>query len=342
MGMLFFLIAFTTNANEVNNDNGSNKVKMILDLDTGIDDALALAYAVADPDIDLIGVVASYGNVTMEESVTNTLELLDMLNRKDVPVFRGADRAIGEKEPFEVLEISRFIHGNNGIGNIDVAPSQRVAEKQDGVDFMIESARKYGKELVIVAVGPMTNLNAAVQREPNLKNMVRNLVIMGGALIVDGNVNHLAEANIFQDPVSADELFRSGAPVTMVGLDVTQRTLLTKKDTKIWRDLGTVSGKAFADMTDYYIDAYLKNAPELGGCALHDPLAAAVAVHPDLVKVLPLHMRVGTSEADWGRTIGINGKMNDPNPNVSVCVDVEVDEFVNSFMDLLTKLFKTN
>lgn len=315
---------------------------MILDLDTGIDDALALAYALADPKIDLIGVVASYGNVTMEESVSNTLELLDMLDRKDVPVFRGADRAIGENTPFEVMPISRFIHGDNGIGDIQIAASPRVADKQDGVDFMIESAKKYGKDLIIVAVGPMTNLNEAVQREPNFKNMVGNLVIMGGALIVDGNVNNLAEANIFQDPVSANELFRSGAPVTMVGLDVTQRTLLTKKDTKVWRDLGTTSGKAYADMTDYYIDAYLVNAPELGGCALHDPLAVAVAVHPDLVKVLPLHMRVGTSDEDWGRTIGINGKMNDPDPNVSVCVDVEVDKFVNSFMDLLTNLFKAN
>lgn len=329
-------------AGEVKTEKVVKNVKMILDLDTGIDDAMALAYALSDPHIELIGVVASYGNVTMKESVANTLSLLDMLNQKNVPVFEGADRAIDKKEAFTVAPVSRFIHGDNGIGNVKVEPSQRTAQSQNGVDFMIESAKKYGKELVIVAVGPTTNLNQAVQKEPELKNMVGKLVIMGGALIVDGNINHYSEANIFQDPISANSLFTSGAPLTMVGLDVTQRTKLTNKDTQVWRELGTTSGKAFADMVDYYIEAYRKNAPELNGCALHDPLAVAVAVDPELVKVLTLHMRVGTSKEDWGRTIGINGKMNDPNPNVSACVDVQVDEFVNRFMSHLTQLFKAN
>ncbi len=342
VSILFCFVACTTTDKEVEKGQQAQKLKMILDLDTGIDDALALAYALADPNIELIGVVASFGNVEMEESVTNTLNLLDLLNHNEVPVFRGADRATGEKEPFQVLEISRFIHGENGIGNVNVPVSSRVAEKQNGVDFMIESAKKYGKELAIVAVGPTTNVDEAVKKDPEFKNRVGKIVLMGGALIVDGNVNILAEANIFQDPVAANDLFTSGAPLTMVGLDVTQRTLLTNKDTQVWRDLGTASGKAFAEMVDYYIMAYQKNAPELKGCALHDPLAVAVASDPDLVKVLTLHMRVGTNEADWGRTIGINGKMNDPDPNVSVCVDVEVDEFVNRFMDYLTVLFKAN
>ncbi|MCD7972232.1 MAG: nucleoside hydrolase [Candidatus Azobacteroides sp.] len=342
ISMLFLLVACTEKNNEVKEESGNKKVKMILDLDTGIDDALALAYALAHPDIELIGVMASFGNVTMEESVTNTLALLDMLNHAEVPVFKGADRATGEKEPFHVLEISRLIHGKNGIGDVNVSSSPRTANKQDGVDFMIESARKYGKDLMIVAVGPTTNLNEAIKKEPALKNLVGKVVIMGGALIVDGNVNKYAEANIYQDPVAANELFTSGTPLTMVGLDVTQRTKLTKKDTQIWRNLGTTSGKIFADMVDYYIEAYNITSPRLNGCALHDPLAVAVAVDPDLVKILTLHMRVGTSQEDWGRTIGINEKMNDPDPNVSVCVDVEVDEFVTRFMDLLSQLFKAN
>lgn len=343
VSVLFFFVSCTQENRVTEKESpAQGKMKMILDLDTGIDDALALAYALADPNIELIGVVASFGNVEMEESVTNTLNLLDLLDHPEVPVFRGADRATQEKEPFQVLEISRFIHGDNGVGNVEVAASPRQAESQDGIDFMIESARKYGKELAIVAVGPTTNLDQALQKDPELKNKVGKIVIMGGALIVDGNVNVLAEANIYQDPIAANNLFTSGTPLTMVGLDVTQRTLLTPKDTQVWRDLGTPSGKAFADMVDYYIMAYRKNAPELKGCALHDPLAVAVAADPELVTVLPLHMRVGIHEADWGRTIGINGKMNDPDPNVSVCVDVKVDEFVDRFMDYLTELFKAN
>jgi len=328
---------------ETNTENAEKKtVKMILDLDTGIDDAMALAYALADPQIELIGVVASYGNVTVDESIRNTLSILDMLNHKEVPVFRGADRALGEKETYSVSPIIRMIHGENGIGNTTVATSSRKMEEQDGVSFMIESAKKYGKGLYIVAVGPVTNLDAVIQKEPDFKNQVGKIVIMGGALIVEGNINHYAEANVFHDPVAANNFFVSGTPFTMVGLDITQRTNLTKSDTQKWRDLGTVSGKAYADMVDYYIDAYKISKPDLAGCALHDPLAVAVSVHPDLVKTLSLYMKVGTTKEDWGRTIGEYGKMNDPNPNVEVCVDVKVQEFVDLFKDTLTELFKKN
>lgn len=320
----------------------TKKVKMILDLDTGIDDAMALAYAVGCPDIELIGVTGIYGNVSLNTSVQNSINLLQMLNRADIPVFAGAAHAQTEQKVYEASEVGKFIHGNNGLGNVTIPLADKKVEVQHAVDFMIESAQKYGKDLMIVAVGPMTNLNAAIKKEPKLSEMVGGIVIMGGALIVEGNVSKVAEANIFQDPVAANELFRSGTHLTMVGLDVTQRTNLTKKDTQIWRDLGTVSGTAFADIVDYYIDAYGESAPELAGCALHDPLAASVAVHPEFVKTLSLHMKVGTSEEDWGRTIGDNGKMNNPNPNVAVCVDVKVEEFVSHFMQTLTDLFKQN
>ncbi|MDR1091183.1 MAG: nucleoside hydrolase [Prevotella sp.] len=349
MKILIYLISFIFFcapgfAENKENTNGTmeKKVKMILDLDTGIDDALALAYALADPKIELIGIVASYGNVTTEKSAVNSLNILNLLHRKDIPVYIGADKALNKEDVFTVLDISKHIHGENGVGNVKIPESPRTAEKQSGVDFMIESAKKYGKDLYIVAVGPSTNLTEAIRKEPELKNMVGKVVIMGGALIVKGNVSLVAEANIHQDPFAANELFISGTPLTMVGLDVTLRTLLTKKETRLWRELGTVSGKIFADMVDFYIEAYNKSTHELKGCGLHDPLAVAVAVHPELVKVLTLHMQVGTDEKDWGRTVAITEKLNDPDPNVSVCVDVKVDDFMKFFMDHLTALFKAN
>ncbi|MDR0430180.1 MAG: nucleoside hydrolase [Tannerellaceae bacterium] len=318
------------------------KVKMILDLDTGIDDATALAYALADPQIDLIGVVASYGNVTVDESVQNTLDILDMLNHKEVPVFRGADRASTAKETYHVTKMSSFIHGENGIGNVIMPMSTREMEQKTATEFILESAEKYGKDLYIVTTGPVTNLNNAIQEEPELKKMVGKIVITGGALLVEGNINPYSEANIFQDPVAANMLFTSGTPITMVGLDITQRTNLTKRDTQAWRNLGTVSGRFFADMVDYYIDAYPKTRPDLGDCSLHDPLAVAVAVHPNWVKTLPLYLKVGTTENDWGRTIGDYRKMNHPVPNIEACVDVEVREFADLFKDYLTQLFQKN
>ena len=127
---------------------------------------------------------------------------------------------------------------------------------------------------------------------------------MGGALTVPGNVSPVAEANINQDPHAANEVFTRQKNLTMVGLDVTLRTLLTKKETQQWRDLGTNAGQKFADIVDYYIDVYKITSPHLGGCALHDPLAVGVALDPSLVQTLALNMFVDTTDAMWGRTIG--------------------------------------
>lgn len=317
-------------------------VKMILDLDTGVDDAMALAYALGHPNIDLIGVTTVYGNVAQQTSVENTLNLLDLLNHKDVPVFSGANKPIGAKDVYVADRIVKDIHGDNGVGNVILPKSPRQVEKQDAVDFIIESAKKYGKDLYIVATGPETTLAAALKKDPTLAEQVGKIVVMGGALIVEGNMNHYSEANIMNDPVAANEVF-SVAPLTMVGLDVTHRTLLTKKDTQKWRDLGTASGKAYADIVDHYIDWEVKAQPILTGCALHDPLAVAVAMHPDYVKTLPLPMKVITTGDDRGRTIAVTEKLNDKNVNrVNVAVDVEVDTFVNDFNNTLTELFKKN
>lgn len=340
--ILFGTACFAENKQTFVDKTEGEKIKMILDLDTGIDDALALAYALADPKIELIGVVTSYGNVTTERSATNSLDILNLLHRRDIPVYIGADRAIDKKEEFTVFAGSKRIHGENGVGNVQIPKSSRTVEAYGAVDFMIESARKYGKNLYIVAVGPTTNLTTAIRKAPELKNMVGKIVIMGGALIVKGNVSPISEANIRQDPFAANELFSSGMQVTMVGLDVTLRTLLTKKETQQWRELGTASGKIFADMVDYYIEAYQKSNAALNGCGLHDPLAVAVAVYPDLVKVLNLPMQVGTSDKDWGRTVAITEKLNEPNSNVSVCVDIKVNDFMKLFMNNLTCLFKAN
>lgn len=320
----------------------NKKVKMILDLDTGVDDAMALAYALGNPNIELIGVTTVYGNVAQQTSVENTLNLLDLLNHKEVPVYAGANKPIGATNVYVADQVVRDIHGNNGVGNVELPKSSRQIEKEDAVDFIIESAKKYGKDLYIVATGPETNLAAALKKDPKLGEQVGKIVVMGGALIVEGNMNHYAEANIMNDPIAANEVFTT-TPLTMVGLDVTHRTLLTKADTQKWRDLGTASGKAYADIVDHYIDWEVKAQPILTGCALHDPLAVAVAVHPEYVKTLPLPMKVITTGDDRGRTIAITEKINDPNSvRVNVAVDVEVDNFVTDFNKTLTDLFAKN
>ncbi|MBY4797423.1 nucleoside hydrolase [Collinsella sp. AGMB00827] len=314
-----------------------SQTKMILDLDTGVDDALAIAYALGSPEIELIGITGTYGNVLMEQGVHNSLAILDLLGHPEVPVFRGIDHS-RTTSGFEVLEISAFIHGKNGIGDVEIPPSPRTADPRSAADFIIESVHTYGKDLVYVPTGPLANLAAAIERDPSIKTKIGNVVLMGGALTVPGNVNPFTEANISQDPEAAHLVFTSGIPTVMVGLDVTLQTLLTYKETARWRDLQTAAGVFLADMTDYYIKAYETTAPHLGGCGLHDPLAVGVAVDPSLVGTHAINLMCETEGPSRGRTIGDPARLNDPKKNTEVCLTVDVNRFLHEFMSRITGL----
>lgn len=316
-----------------------SKRKMILDLDTGVDDALAIALAVADPRVDLIGIISSYGNTLAETSAQNSLNLLHVLGIDDVPVFLGETHS-STTDSFEVMQISKEIHGNNGVGNMELPKSPRPIEEQSGVDFLIEAAHKYNEDLIFVPTGPLTNLAAAIKKDPEVAKLIGNTTLMGGALTVPGNVTPFTEANIHQDPEAADYAFTRQENLTMVGLDVTLRTLLTKEHTQQWRDLGTDAGKIYADLMDYYIDAYDTLGIDHRGAALHDPLAVGVGVDPTYVNTIDLNMRVtyDRESGDYGRTIGSKDKLLDPTTS-KAAVTVDEKRFLADFMDFTMSVF---
>lgn len=315
--------------------------KMILDLDTGIDDAMAIAYALAAPNVDLIGIVATYGNVLTPDAGLNSLRILELLGRTDIPVFLGEEHS-QTTDSFEVMPISAQIHGKNGIGEVQLPDPSRALEEKSGVDFIIEAAHEYNSNLILVPTGPLTNLALALRKDPEVATLIGNVTIMGGALTVPGNVSPVAEANINQDPHAANEVFRSKTNLTMVGLDVTLRTLLTKKETQLWRDLNTNAGSKFADIVDYYIDVYKITSPHLGGCALHDPLAVGIALDSSFSTAMDLNMFVDTTDEMWGRTIGDPARLNEKNPNVTVALNVDADFYLERFMKYLSSLFAKN
>lgn len=316
--------------------------KMILDLDTGVDDALAIAYATAAPDVDLIGIVASYGNNLRDVCAQNSLKLLELLGQTDVPVYPGLSHS-STSEHFSVMPVSLDIHGKNGIGDVSLPQPKRKPENKSGVDFLIEAAHQYGHDLIIVPTGPMTNLAAALQKDPAIAKLIGNVTFMGGALMVEGNVSEAAEANINQDAKAANiVLSNPNLSLSMVGLDVTLRTLLTKQETQQWRNLGTKAGQAYADITDYYIDAYDRLDIDHHGCALHDPLAVGVALNPSFVQTISLFMKVIDGGPDNGRTVANNTKLNLPNPNVQVAVQVDASRYLKTFMTYLTHLFQVH
>ncbi|MCY9691689.1 nucleoside hydrolase [Paenibacillus alginolyticus] len=302
---------------------------IILDVDTGIDDALAISYAVNSPEVELLGVTTCFGNVTVQEATRNTLLVLEHLD-SSVPVIPGASKPLFVSR---VKASATHIHGEDGIGNTLTDMSTREASKQYGPQFIIDQVRSKPHQVTIITVAAMTNLALAIMQAPDIVGLVDKVVVMGGAVTRAGNVTPHAEANIYADPEAADYVFASGIPITLVGLDVTMETLLPKKDVQVWRDKQTALSTLLADMTDFYIDAYEDFYPGIGGCGLHDPLAVGVAINPDFVKTKPLYVRVDLDGFhSLGRTVGDLRSKPANEPNMDVCLEVDAERFLEHFL----------
>ncbi|MBW3092222.1 nucleoside hydrolase [Bifidobacterium sp. 82T10] len=388
--------------------------RLVLDVDTGIDDTLALCYLLASPEAELMGVVGTYGNVTARDSVRNNHAVLRLFGREDIPVMLGCE-APSWADLFEVDEGCARFHGANGLGNVDPAcylPDDDAAEvgesrddtnaahdaacdgaadvrddrasaarpsvaafrdrltksvggervdvattaadaaladaaaasrEGDGVRFIVDAVRKHGRDVTIVATGPLTDVDAAIRLAPDIVPNLR-LVIMGGSLTQEGNCYDLiCETNIFQDPEAANRVFRSGADVTMIGLDVTHQCLMTRADADRWRATGTRRGAFLADMVRFYINANEASDPIfLAGSPLHDPLAAAVSLDPTLVGLFDVNMMTETATGNGhgfrGRTIGDPTRLREPRKTAHVALTVDAPRFTARFRDRLAGL----
>lgn len=304
--------------------------KIILDVDTGIDDALAIAYAALSSEIQLLGITTSYGMAPVEYTFRNSRKIVEMLG-KNIPVYKGS------KKPLVLERIySGKIHGEDGLGNtLGAVVDTSGDDRKDAVDFIIEQVRKHKKELTLVTTGPLTNLATVLKKDPAIIDMIGQVVSMGGAFMTPGNVNKFAEANITIDPHAANRVFKSKLPITMVGLDVTRKTLLTKRDVDVWREKNTDVSNFFADFVEYYLNAYKELHPYLEGCALHDPLAVAVAKNPNLVKTVPMFVTVDLDEGSLGRTTEDLYRRDLEVPNTKVSVQVNAEEFMSDFFSIV-------
>ncbi|MEH7126525.1 MULTISPECIES: nucleoside hydrolase [unclassified Bacillus (in: firmicutes)] len=297
---------------------------IIFDVDTGIDDALAMSYSINSPELEILGFTTCFGNVPVEEATRNTLVVIEKLG-KNIPVYQGAAQRFvrGEKDFW-----SKHVHGEDGLGNTLKNEPMTQVRSQFAPDFMIEQVKNRPHEITIIAVGPLTNLALAIQKAPEIIPLIKEVVVMGGAVAVPGNVNAYAEANIISDPEAADYVFSSGLKVTLVGLDVTLQTLLPKSRLDEWRATGKETGQFFADMTEFYIGFYESNYPGIGGCGLHDPLAVGVAIDSSFVKMETMNVKVILEGEEEGRTVGhLEGE-----PKIRVCTEVDADRFLEHFL----------
>lgn len=318
-----------------------NASPVFVDVDTGVDDALALMYLLASPEADLVGIASTGGNVGVDQVCQNNLSLLDLCQAGDIPVSKGAAQPLnGAMCP------PGKAHGPNGLGYAELAPSNRRLTDHDAATAWVRAARGYPGELIAVATGPLTNLALALRAEPALPTLLRRLVIMGGAYDYRGNTNPVAEWNINVDPEAAAEVFAGwvGAECLPIlcGLDLTQHIAMTPEHLA---RLATTTPNPIVRFIDdamrFYFEAH--DAAGYGYLAhLHDPLAAAVALDEQLVDTQPATVDVeltgtltrGMTVTDWSGRWGRK-------PNALIGIDVDPTVFFDRFIDRVGSFVKT-
>ncbi|HVY50310.1 MAG TPA: nucleoside hydrolase [Devosia sp.] len=309
--------------------------KIIIDTDPGQDDAVAILLALGSPaEIEVLGIVAVAGNVGLAQNAVNALKVVELSGKTDVPVYAGCERPLRRK-----LVTAENVHGKTGLdGPALPAPKIRLRD-QHGVDFIIDTLRREPKGTVtLCALGPLTNLGMAFVKAPDIVPRVREIVLMGGGLFEGGNVTPAAEFNIYVDPEAADIVFHSGIPITQVPLDVTHTMLSTRARVERFRGLGNRTGKATAEMLEFF-ERFDESKYGWEGGPLHDPCVIAWLLKPELFKGKHVNVAIETgSELTRGMTVvdywGVTGR----SKNVNYLRSGDADGFYELLFERLATL----
>jgi len=305
---------------------------LIIDCDPGQDDAVALLLAFASPDaFDLLGVTAVAGNVPLALTESNARRIRDLAGRPDIPVYAGCPRPMVRKPV-----TAEWIHGSTGIDGAVLPEPGRPAEAAHAVDFLVETLTAAREPVTLATLGPLTNIALAIVKNPAVLANVREIVAMGGAAGA-GNVTASAEFNIFADPHAAHVVFEAGAPLTMIGLDVTHRAIATPPRLDAIRALGTEAAAAVCGMLDLYgaknMAAYNHGAP------LHDPCVIACLMEPGLFEGREMRVDIELGgEHCLGRTVcDMRGRSGRP-ANARVMERIDADGFFALLTERLARL----
>lgn len=249
---------------------------ILIDTDPGVDDALALVYALNCPALELVGVTTVHGNVSVERSTRNALGLLELACPDlEIAVARGAAEPLGGLARREV----DFVHGAEGLGETPILSPRRAPDPRPAWAFIRDQVMARPGEVTLCAIGPMTNLALALQHAPEIASRVAGVVVMGGAVNVPGNITPQAEYNVWADPVAADAVLAAPWSVTLVGLDVTTQVVCTDDDFAGIAQAAPRVGGFLARAAQFYV-AFYRRAAGIPGCHLHDPSAMIALSHP--------------------------------------------------------------
>lgn len=268
-------------------------MKMFIDCDPGVDDSIAILFALCRPDVEIVGISTSIGNCSAAQGAENALRLIKLAGKEgQIPVCVGAEKPLVG----ECSDYPEFIHGANGMGNAVLPETSQKPVDMDVCDFMYEYACKYAGELVLVTLGRYTNVANTLKKYPDYAGKIKRVVSMGGAVYSHGNVTPLVEANIFGDPEAADIAMLADWDLTLVGLDVTLKTHLTRADIdKLSRCCAPDKKQMVQFISDelwYYMNGSRTQNYTMEYSPLHDPLAMVVAVDPSVVDTRKMVTRI--------------------------------------------------
>jgi len=306
--------------------------KVIIDCDPGQDDAVALFLAMASPaELDVLGITTVAGNVPLELTQRNARMMCDIAGRTDLPVYAGC-----EKPLVRDAITAEYIHGATGIDGIDVFEPETPLQAQHAVDFIVETLRNAETASVtLIPTGPMTNIAAAIQRDPAILDAVERIVSMGGAMREGGNRSPSAEFNVLVDPHAADIVYRCGRPVTAMGLDVTHQVLSTRERVMRIRNVGNAVAVATADMLSFF-HRYDTRKYGSEGAPLHDPCTVAWLLRPDLFATKACNLSVETGSAlTLGHTAVDFWHVTDRPHNIDWTYEVDAEGFYDLLVEKL-------
>ncbi|MDE2951721.1 MAG: nucleoside hydrolase [Chloroflexota bacterium] len=296
--------------------------KIIIDTDPGVDDTMAIFFALCSPELEVIGLTTIFGNVHAELATKNALRLLEIAGRTDIPVAPGADNPL--TGPFEGPV--PFVHGSDGQGDMFLPDPAGAPADISAAQFIVEQLRARPGEITLAPVGPLTNIALALRLEPRITEWVDQVVLMGGNALAPGNASPAGEANIRNDPEAADLVFGADWPVTMVGLDATHKVRMRPEDIAEYETHGNPMSDHIIRILPHYRNYFESNYPAQG-IFVHDSSAIAYLLDPSLFETKRWAIRVGTQGLGRGKTWPAFGKHILPpwqnRPLVNVCVGVD-------------------
>jgi purine nucleosidase len=307
-----------------------NPTRLLIDTDPGVDDSMAILLAFASPEVQIEGLSTVFGNVDVDQTTQNALRLVELAGRPDIPVARGAEKPLMRQFTGKGWEV----HGRNGLGGAEFPEPKGTPDTRRAAQFIIDTIMAHPGEITLVPMGPLTNVALAVATEPRLVENVREVVLMGGAANVAGNASPVAEANIRNDPESAYIVFHAGWPLTMVGLDVTEKTVMTPVYLEELRRANNSWTDFIAKITPHYLS--FSQRLGLNGFPVHDSSAIAYVIDPTLFETRQAYVDVdyyspfhaGNTIPDWRGQHGME-------PNVNVCIDVDSERFLELYRQRL-------